>query len=107
MIFYYVPFVIKLRGSGQEARAKRKLHRRKVWKLALFTMFLVFPKVSSTVLSIYICRDIDGTSYLLSDFNILCYDARWYKYIPFDIVMIFVYPVRAKKTACTNRDLNS
>ena len=36
-----------------------------VRKLCLFTVFLMYPGVSSTVLSLFVCQDIDGQSYLV------------------------------------------
>jgi len=58
----------------------------------LFTLFLIFPKVSSAVLSLYLCRRVEGTSYLIADFSEECYTDRWNSFLPFDIVMILLYP---------------
>jgi len=35
---------------------------------------------------------IDRT-YMVQDFALRCYDSEWWKYFPFGIVMILVYPV--------------
>jgi len=59
----------------------------------LFTLFLMYPGVSSTVLSLFVCKDIDSKSYLVSDFTIYCYDDRWWKFFPLVLIMVFVYPV--------------
>lgn len=41
----------------------------KFWKLFLYTrtLFLIYPGVSSTILRLYICKDIKGQEYLLAD----------------------------------------
>jgi hypothetical protein len=33
--------------------------------------------VSSTAVGIFVCREVDDTSYLVADFSIICYDAQW------------------------------
>lgn len=45
--------------------------------MTLFGLFLLFPRVSQTSLSLYICREIEGKDYLAQDFNVLCYDDRY------------------------------
>ena len=34
----------------------------------------VYPTCSSTVLTCFLCTDVDGTAYLTADLNKLCYD---------------------------------
>ncbi len=48
-----------------DTRAARKLARNKIIKLIVFALFLMYPSVSSEVLSFFLCRDVSGTSYLL------------------------------------------
>jgi len=58
----------------------------------LFSLFLIYPKVCSTILNMYVCRYIEGEYLLLSDFNILCYDSRWWFYFPTNLVGVILYP---------------
>jgi len=67
--------------------------QRNSWKLFCFAMFLIYPKVSSTVLMMYNCRNIEGVYYMVADFNLRCYDARWHSYLGPNIIAILVYPV--------------
>jgi len=79
--------------DSSEQRDFRKRARRIFWKLILFTLFLIYPGVSSTVMSLFVCKDIGGTPYLLTDFSIRCGDARWRKYVGYGVVMLLIYPL--------------
>jgi hypothetical protein len=93
VVCFYLPYTIMHPGSSPKEIAARKLHRRKTWKLGLFTAFLVYPKVSSSILAMYVCRNVGNHSYLLADFGRQCYDSTWAYWIPFNIVAVFVYPI--------------
>lgn len=82
-------------------------------------MFLIFPGVSSKVVKMWVCREIDGEvraprsflfnsntasqsqltwrcglqTYLLADFSLHCYDAQWRSLMPISIVMLAIYPI--------------
>jgi hypothetical protein len=71
----------------------RKRRNRQAWRLSLFTMFLVYPYVSSTILRMHVCKDVEGVKYLLADFTLQCYTDRWHRYLPYNVFAIFVYPV--------------
>ena len=67
--------------------------RRMFTKLVLFTFFLLYPLVSRTVLSIFVCTTVqdanqENQTYLVEDFTIHCYDHRWYSYLGVDILMV-------------------
>jgi len=96
LLFFLLPsyyFDTTDMSDNANFRANRKRSRRQFWKLVLFTLFLMYPGVSSTVLSFYVCKDIEGTKYLLKDFSLRCYDHRWFKYLPYDVFMILLYPI--------------
>jgi len=59
----------------------------------LFTVFLIYPGVSANVLALFVCDTVYGTSYLLADVTVHCYDTRWWSYFPLMLVMIGLYPV--------------
>jgi hypothetical protein len=71
----------------------RKRRVRQCWKLVLFTLFLVYPYVSSNVLRTFSCREVEGVHYLIADFSVRCFDSRWDRFLPYSIIMILVYPV--------------
>ena len=67
--------------------------------------------MASTVLNFYVCREVEGQWYLVSDFTSLCvrsclpfehslcdtldscYDDKWHQFVPFNVVAIILYPV--------------
>ena len=65
----------------------------KFWKLFLYILFLIYPSESSTILRLYICKDIDGTGYLLTDVRVQCYTDTWHIYTLASIPLILLYPV--------------
>ncbi len=44
-------------------------------------------------LSFFLCRTVDGTSYLVADFTLQCGSEEWNKYLPLAIVAVLVYPI--------------
>jgi len=74
-------------------RMARKRSRRKFWKLTLFTVFLLYPGVSSVIFSLFVCKEVDGVDYMVTDFTIRCHDDRWFKFLGPAVVMILIYPV--------------
>jgi len=62
-------------------------------KVVLFAVFLIYPRVASTTLRLFNCQKIYGVHYLVSDFNIHCFDSVWYRYMALDVFMILVYPL--------------
>jgi len=54
---------------------------------------LIYPAVSSRVLSTFVCREVNGTNYLVADFTLNCYDDRWNTYLPFSVSMALLYPI--------------
>ena len=41
----------------------------------------------------YICKKVEGTSYLVADFNKQCYDGKWKDYLPYSLIMVALYPI--------------
>jgi len=41
----------------------------------------------------YVCRHVEGVYYMVADFSLRCYDARWYRYLPGNIFAILAYPI--------------
>src|SRR4051794_11657356 len=60
-------------SDSTESRRARELKRRKILRLIVFALFLLYPAVSSQVLSFFICRDVAGVSYLVADFSLECH----------------------------------
>ncbi len=57
--------------------------RRQMGRLVFFTIFLIYPKVSSTIFAYFQCTDIGGTEYLLADLRIECGpNTYWSNWMP-------------------------
>jgi len=80
-------------SDSDTMRAVRATRRRKFWRLIMFTVFLMYPKLSSTMLSMFVCKTVNGQTYLVADMTLRCLDDRWMRYLPFGILFIFVYPI--------------
>jgi len=95
MLLYWLPWYMKHRAIADEPTRELqvKILRKRTWRLVLFTLFLIYPSVSSFVLRLYVCRHIEGVDYLASDFNVICYDSAWNANAGVDAFMILIYPI--------------
>jgi len=73
--------------------SQRKQARRNFWKMLIFTLFLIYPLVSSTIFRIWNCMNVYGQWYLFVDFTIMCYDSTWNSFADYAWVMVWIYPV--------------
>ena len=95
-ILYWIPRYVRNLRQNEDydlRRAADQRSTRQFWKLFLFTLFLIYPGVSSICLRLFVCRRINGADYLLADFTKNCYDAEWRQYAYIDIFFIALYPV--------------
>lgn len=101
LIFYLIPKyysyrVASKRGNAEERRRldlRFKRGMRKFWKMFLFTLFLIYPSVSSIVMRLYDCHKIEGTWYLWADFTIQCETAKWRERALINILFVIIYPI--------------
>ena len=77
----------------EAARRNRKIGRRNFWRLVLFTLFLVYPSISSTVLRSFVCDKVEGIWYLRADFSVQCYDSSYNLHASFAGLMVLLYPI--------------
>ena len=75
-------------------------HRRKVQvaterfsKLLLFTVFLIYPGLSSNILRFFFCKNVDGTWYLLNQVDLQCFDEQWFAWLVPVIFLTLLYPI--------------
>jgi len=83
----------RLAIEEQRSRLAQKRSRRRFWRMLIYSLFLIYPSVSSTIIRLYVCRTIDGVSYLVEDFRLICYTPDYNFYAMIGIAMIFVYPI--------------
>lgn len=96
LAFFYLPLWIHNTVDTlqeQLAKQQRQNHlNRKFVKLTLFTVFLLYPFVSKTVLGVFNCIEVDGTSYLLADLSLICFDDNWNSYAVACGFFVAMYP---------------
>lgn len=74
-------------------RALQKVRRKHV-SVALWTTFLVYSSVSSTIFKMFFCETLDdGERYLRADYRISCNSSKHQAMQIYAGLMIFVYPV--------------
>lgn len=61
-------------------------------RLLFMFLFLIFPYMSDSCLSIFRCRQVAQTSYLVQDMSIVCGSAEWQQLVPVAVAMIIIYP---------------
>lgn len=79
--------------SPEDHRHFRVLSNIKIWKLTTFSVFLLYPYVSSNIMAVYNCREVDGQLYLIRDFTILCSDPAWLTSALVNIIFLIIYPI--------------
>lgn len=94
---YYVPSICKVKHRYKHDRTKQaeKLfgHHAKFWRLVLFTLFLMYPLVSVTIVRTFVCKNVLGVNYLLADFNVVCDEPEYQVWTIVAACGIVVYPV--------------
>jgi len=95
-LFFYIPMYLIDRYDMQDYNARReklKLLRMRCLRLIVFTVFLIYPGVSSKVLSYFLCERVEDVYYLIPDFRERCDSEIWLRNLPFAICMVFLYPI--------------
>jgi hypothetical protein len=103
-LVYLLPINLRNRGgangsvevsmrASQDQKRNRKIGRRNFWRLTLFSLFLVYPSISSTILRTFVCDEVEGTFYLRADFSVTCFDSGWYPNAAFAACMTLLYPI--------------
>lgn len=96
VLFFLLPLYVANSLDVSDDDTKRKKRTR--WlnnfvRLLLFTMFLIYPKVSSRVLGFFACKDVSGTRFLLADFSVTCGSPEWKQHLPAALCFSLLYPV--------------
>jgi len=75
----------------------KKRHRREFWRLIMYTLFLVYPAVSSSIFGVWVCQKYlyegEIVNYLVADFHLICHDAAWYQATIIALIGLAVYTV--------------
>ena len=85
----------QLRNNNRTVKDRQRLfrYRTNYWRMFLYTLFLIYPGVSTSILGHYVCKDVYGTSYLQSDFRETCDTDAWRLYSYGSISLIVLYPI--------------
>jgi len=93
-VFLSVPVFKTWRALGRhnaKFTASVRQASTRMLKLVIFLLFMMWPNVSRVTLSLFVCREVEGKSYLLEDMSLECYTSKWYSYLIYVIVMIAIY----------------
>lgn len=96
LLFFLVPSLIVDRWDMADHdvyRERARITRLNFWKLCAFSLFLLYPLVSSSLLGVFACHRVGDVSYLLLDFDQVCYNAKWTSYLPYIVSLMVVYIV--------------
>ena len=71
--------------------------RKRVWiqhvQVFLGLIFVTYPSVCNTILTLYNCQEVDNGYFLAVDLRVQCYIAEWNNYAAFGAICVLVYPV--------------
>ena len=93
VVFYLLPNYLEWGPFRSKTLQERQRGKMNFWRLFLYLLFLVYPSVSSTVLRLYVCQEIEGASYLEADLRVSCHTAEWTSYTYASLVLILLYPI--------------
>ena len=93
VLFYLLPNYLEWGPFRSKTLQERQRGKMNFWRLFLYLLFLVYPSVSSTVLRLYVCTEIDGSYYLQTDLRVSCYSSQWTSYTYASLILILLYPV--------------
>ena len=90
---YYVPRTHRLFCFSNLSNTEVARVVVKYWKMMLYILFLVYPAVSSTILRLYVCKEVGDTSYLVADMSVECHTTKWKAFTYYGVFMILLYPI--------------
>ena len=98
--FGYLAFVVFMYKFGQQTEAlktdpqRRRRFKSRCLSLCIWGLFLVYPQVSSTTLSIFACTPLeDGTQWLSADLRIQCFTSKHLLYVGVGILWTLAFPI--------------
>jgi len=65
---------------------------RKARKISFWATYLIYMRVSSQCFEMFNCTEVEGVSFITSDFSVRCYDGQWYKWLAINCVFIILIP---------------
>jgi len=63
------------------------------WKLALLSLFVLYPSLSFRVMSVFDCRKIGDDYWLRQDVELQCYTIIWAQYAIVGVMAVCIYPL--------------
>ena len=97
---YIAVFILSIgytRSVFEKSSDRRRLLcslKHTIRRSAVFMIFLLYPKVSSSIISLYSCKNVEGTYYLRADMRVICdRNGKWYGYAVSYIPFLIIYPI--------------
>lgn len=92
-VFYLLPRYFGIACFKRMSATARIRSQINFWKMFLYLLFLIYPAISSSVLRLYVCKQIGNTSYLLADLRVQCYTETWTRYSFGSMALVLLYPI--------------
>lgn len=73
----------------------KRLHisKSKIKKVSLFTLFVIYPRVSAMSFQFFDCEKINNEYFLRADYSIRCYEGAWQSWLVPDLILIMCVPI--------------
>ena len=78
----FKPLLAKVRNGWTWAELARSSEGARGFRDLFVVVLLVHPTISGKAMEFFRCRTIDGETYLMADYSVECYDAKWFAYLP-------------------------
>jgi len=86
--------IVYFLSSDRTDKEKRKQINAVTAAVSMFTVFLVYPGVSNTIIRTFICETIDdGRKVLKADFSVECDTEEWRSYVVYCAFMCIIYVI--------------
>jgi len=103
IVLYLIPRYFEILCFRHASIQERQRSKMRFWKMTLWTLYLIYPGISFTVLGLYVCRSFQlysSTSttsgyvdLLWNHMNVVCHTPTWNFYALVCIGFIILYPV--------------
>lgn len=78
---------------AEELKNVLKENRNLFRKAVIFMLYLIYPGVSATILTVFKCDDVAGTWYLHVDQRVVCFEDTWNQHALIAAVAVVIYPI--------------
>ena len=93
VVFYLIPRESDMCCFKHQSISARQRSIMNFWRVFLYLLFVIYPSLSSTVLRHYVCKEIDGISFMWADLRQRCFTDMWTTVSYANIPLVLLYPI--------------